>query len=157
VRVLTVRQPWAWAIVHGGKDVENRTRNLAGAYRGPVAIHAGLTDAIRDNDIDASALSVLWAWRRWWKTAEAPGAQRGHIIGVVDLVGAHPSHVDGTRCGGIDAYGLGQFCSAWAQAGHHHLVLANPRPLAGPIPAAGRLGLWRPGDELAAAIAEQLR
>lgn len=23
-RVLTVRQPWAWAIIHGGKDVENR-------------------------------------------------------------------------------------------------------------------------------------
>ena len=39
MRVLTVRQPWAWAIIHGGKDVENRTRNLAGAYRGPVAIH----------------------------------------------------------------------------------------------------------------------
>ena len=42
MRVLTVRQPWAWAIVHGGKDIENRTRNVAGAYRGPVAIHAGL-------------------------------------------------------------------------------------------------------------------
>jgi hypothetical protein len=24
VRVLTVRQPWAWAIIHGGKDAENR-------------------------------------------------------------------------------------------------------------------------------------
>ena len=30
MRVLTVRQPWAWAIIHGGKDVENRVRNLAG-------------------------------------------------------------------------------------------------------------------------------
>lgn len=42
MKVLTVRQPWAAAIIHGGKDVENRTRNLAGSYRGPVAIHAGL-------------------------------------------------------------------------------------------------------------------
>ena len=23
---LSVRQPWAWAIIHGGKDVENRTK-----------------------------------------------------------------------------------------------------------------------------------
>lgn len=33
MRILTVRQPWAWAIIHGGKDVENRTRNVAGDYR----------------------------------------------------------------------------------------------------------------------------
>lgn len=25
IPVLTIRQPWAWAIVSGGKDVENRT------------------------------------------------------------------------------------------------------------------------------------
>ena len=42
LRILTVRQPWAWAIIHGGKGVENRVRNVAGSYRGPVAIHAGL-------------------------------------------------------------------------------------------------------------------
>lgn len=22
---LSVRQPWAWAIIHAGKDIENRT------------------------------------------------------------------------------------------------------------------------------------
>jgi hypothetical protein len=27
LRALTVQQPWAWAIIHGGKDVENRGRN----------------------------------------------------------------------------------------------------------------------------------
>ena len=41
MRILTVKQPWAWAIIHGQKDVENRTKSL-GPYRGPVAIHAGL-------------------------------------------------------------------------------------------------------------------
>ena len=40
MRILTVRQPWAWAIIHGGKDVENRVRNIAGDYHGPIAIHA---------------------------------------------------------------------------------------------------------------------
>ena len=44
MRILTVRQPWAYAIVHLGKDVENRVRNIAGDYRGPVAIHAALAE-----------------------------------------------------------------------------------------------------------------
>lgn len=30
LRVLTVRQPWAWSLIEGGKDVENRSRNIAG-------------------------------------------------------------------------------------------------------------------------------
>jgi len=25
VKCLSIRQPWAWLIIHGGKDVENRT------------------------------------------------------------------------------------------------------------------------------------
>ena len=40
MKVLSVRQPWAHAIVSGEKDVENRTRNVVGAWRGPIAIHA---------------------------------------------------------------------------------------------------------------------
>jgi len=27
MRVLAVNQPWQWAILHGGKDVENRVHN----------------------------------------------------------------------------------------------------------------------------------
>lgn len=49
-RILTVRQPWAWAIIHGGKTVENRVRNISGDYRGPVLIHAA-----KVNDTDAWA------------------------------------------------------------------------------------------------------
>lgn len=37
--VLSVRQPWAWLIVNGIKDVENRTRHTA--YTGDVWIQAG--------------------------------------------------------------------------------------------------------------------
>ncbi|WP_303832304.1 ASCH domain-containing protein [Asticcacaulis taihuensis] len=41
---LSVRQPWAWAIVHGGKRLENRTQAAVKhmTYRGPIAIHASL-------------------------------------------------------------------------------------------------------------------
>lgn len=37
--VLTVRQPWAYAIIHAGKDIENRSRTTH--YRGRLLIHAG--------------------------------------------------------------------------------------------------------------------
>ncbi len=41
---LSVRQPWAWAIIHAGKDIENREqvalRHLT--WRGPFCVHASL-------------------------------------------------------------------------------------------------------------------
>ena len=39
---ISIRQPWAYAILHLGKDVENRTWDLPSKYRGArVLIHAG--------------------------------------------------------------------------------------------------------------------
>src|SRR5262245_1579965 len=38
IPALTVRQPWAWAIVAGHKDIENRS--WATKYRGTLYIHA---------------------------------------------------------------------------------------------------------------------
>ena len=38
-RALTLRQPWAWAVAAGHKDVENRTWQTP--HRGCMAIHAG--------------------------------------------------------------------------------------------------------------------
>ena len=35
---LSIRQPWAWAVCSGAKDIENRT--WATEYRGPLAIQA---------------------------------------------------------------------------------------------------------------------
>lgn len=40
-RILSVRQPWAWLIVNGFKDIENRVWHQE--YRGKVWIHASLT------------------------------------------------------------------------------------------------------------------
>jgi hypothetical protein len=120
-----VRQPWAGAIIHLGKSPENRTRNIAGSYRGPVAIHAGLVPdpmALADPvfvDAHVEAGGPLWE-------------PRGAFIGVVDLVDVLEPH---SRC---------SFCSPWAMENHWHLMLANPRPLPEPIPARGRLGLWTP-------------
>lgn len=38
---ISIRQPWAWLITHGFKDVENRTWRTN--FRGPVLVHAGKT------------------------------------------------------------------------------------------------------------------
>lgn len=142
MRALTVRQPWAWAIVHGEKNVENRTRNVAGAYRGPVAIHAAVAHA---DDTHGAWLDVVSTTR----TRPVPSIldmPLGVVVGVVDLVDVHP-------CRWSDCCP----CSPWAEPNHHHLVLANPRPLPRPIPWRGQLGLWRVPDDLERAIREQVQ
>jgi hypothetical protein len=42
MRALSIRQPWAWAILHAGKDIENRDwkpGNPARRFRGSFLIH----------------------------------------------------------------------------------------------------------------------
>ena len=152
MRAITVRQPWAWAIIHGGKDVENRSRNIAGGYRGPVAIHAGKVQA--EYGYPALRRILGLDTEDLWAVAESCAASLGHIIGVVDLVGVHESRMSGcgTQQGTAELGELIPLCSAWAMPWDHHLVLANPRPLATPIPCRGRLGLWTVPDDIAAQI-----
>ncbi len=144
MRVLTVRQPWAWAILAGFKSVENRVRNIAGDYRGPVAIHAG-----RAEDIGARQHpEILRLAREQWGTEPADlltGMPQmfGHILGVVNLYAVHEH--DGSerfRCcpNAPDRY------TRWAEPGMWHLCMASPRRLAEPIPFRGALGLRRLDD-----------
>lgn len=149
MRMITVRQPWAWAIIHGGKDIENRSRNIAGSYRGPVAIHVAQADA--DNAPDS-----LWmaAARDCNTTVERePGKggarwqPRGVVIGVVNIESVHHDSDHGRN--------EADRCSSWAMADHWHLCLSDPRPLHTPVIAKGKLGLWKPDAPLARAIWQQ--
>jgi hypothetical protein len=141
MRVLTVKQPWAWAIIHGGKDVENRVRNLAGDYRGPVAIHAGLGWAEGSFELDAVLAAAREKHLRSSKGDQRlPWYEFGLILGTVDLVDVvHDSE------------------SQWAQPDAVHLVLANPRPLTVPMEWKGALGLRRLPAETAAMVRELQR
>lgn len=158
MRALTVRQPWAWAIIHGGKDVENRTRNLAGDYRGPIAIHAGRTiDSVGFSDDQVYAAGVGRATLTF-----------GAFIGVVDLLDVHACWTAEREHGPL------QCCpSKWAEYSFvelrrlcelepqtlgtvTHLVLGRPRPLPEPIPARGQLGLWTPPPAIAGQITTTL-
>src|SRR5690348_2447825 len=38
MKALSIRQPWAWLILHAGKDIENR--DWSTRFRGQVLIHA---------------------------------------------------------------------------------------------------------------------
>jgi hypothetical protein len=155
VKAITVRQPWAWAIIYGAKDVENRAQTWS--YRGPLAIHAGTTWSPQGEVDDRvwNALCRTWhadAWR-CENVHDAPSARPdrfpfGVIIGVADLTDVHRA-------------GEGCCDSPWADAEYHgkpstHLVLADPQPIATPIPARGSLGLWMPPEHIERAVCEQL-
>lgn len=163
MRILTVRQPWAWAIIHGGKDVENRVRNLAGDYRGPVLIHAGKAEFEEEGGAFVEVQRAIWQQDegytptddQLWEVAddvdpEDPRFVYGAIIGVVDLVDVHSASVIG-GCGRIrhecPTHGTcREHCSIWAQGPapegwFQHLVFENPRALDEPIPYKGALGL----------------
>jgi len=128
VRVLSVQQPWAWAIVHGPKRVENRTWGTE--YRGPLLIHAGRS---RDRLGD-------------YGTGE-PAERRlafGAVIGVCELVDCVPyDELPGKLR--TSRFAEGPWC--W--------VLADVRPLA-PIPMKGRMGLFVPTADVAGAVARIL-
>ncbi|WP_100813055.1 hypothetical protein [Microbacterium lacus] len=143
MRILTVQNPWAHAIIHGGKDVENRGRSLGG-YRGPVAIHAGLTKADAADTPQWELLMDIWR-----REGDDYQLHFGAIIGVVELVAAHhvttsslPGKVGAPVCWD-NATPTGQLCSKWAESFDDgwHLELANARPLREPILFKGALGL----------------
>jgi hypothetical protein len=134
MRALTVRQPWAWQIINQKKNVENRARNIAGKYRGPVAIHAALKP-------DQDALAWLPMHAPEWVTAPRI-FDYGVFLGVVDLVDAH--EVMGPFCPST--------CRPWGeQLTGWHLVLANPQPipLRQQFTYRGALGLWTPPADIA--------
>lgn len=126
VYALSVRQPWAYAIIHEGKDIENRrwTRLFAHGrsaldFRGPVCIHAskGMTRA--EYEEAAGTFAEAGA------TLPPPHELlRGGIIGTVEIVDV----VRKSR-------------SPWF-FGPVGLVLANPRPVDF-IPCPGALGFFR--------------
>ena len=117
-RILTIRQPWASAIIYASKDVENRSWTTT--YRGRLYIHAGMR--LDPDDVLPAAVPVV----------------HGAIIGYVELTDIVTDSL-----------------SRWAEPGQYHWLLANPVPLPSPVPAKGRLGLWLPGEKLAAALARR--
>jgi ASCH domain len=100
MKILSIKQPWASLIVHGLKDIENRTWRTN--YRGPLLVHASL----RSDDITAADLV------RYYGAFPPSDQPRGGIVGIVDIV-------DCVR----------PYSSRWYAPGCWGFVLANARPL----------------------------
>lgn len=129
MKAITVKQPWAWAIAAGLKDVENRTRpspwRTASGQR--VAIHAG-------QSIDGEGVlrvAELVRRQRGGPVPEQPidPSVRGAIIATAVLRDVH-------TCTALRP------CSPWGERGTWHLTLRDVVALDEPVPARGALGLW---------------
>ena len=78
LKAISIRQLWAWLIVNGYKDIENRT--WATNYRGAILIHAGLTKPDKERLADFE------------DAFDSPTLSYGGIIGVVDIVDCVQEH-----------------------------------------------------------------
>src|SRR5262245_50013899 len=82
---LSVRQPWAWAIVAGHKNIENRSWSTT--HRGPLLIHAGQTMSNEDLERIEEYADALG-----FKAPRPDALLRGGIIGAVDVVDVVKAH-----------------------------------------------------------------
>jgi len=82
MKALSIRQPWAWLILHAGKDIENR--GWPTSFRGRFLIHAskGMTRAEYELADDP-------LWDRGGPTIKLPyfsELERGGIVGEAEIV-----------------------------------------------------------------------
>lgn len=79
MKALSIRQPWAWLIVKGHKDIENRCWKTH--FRGKIYVHAakGMT---RGDYLDAFCI----AWENGVTLPPFEELERGGIVGTVEIV-----------------------------------------------------------------------
>ena len=115
MKALSIRQPWAWLIVNGYKDIENRTWPTR--FRGRVYVHApklpdpgwfpALAAEVQARQIDVPANLAL-----------------GALVGEVDIVGC-----------------VTESPSRWF-VGPYGFNLSNPLAYDAPVPCRGKLGIF---------------
>lgn len=153
MRALTIRQPWAWAILFAGKDIENRDWPIH--FRGPIAVHAAkgmtqeeyregvrfITQAFMKNALRQPLIDYRADSRRMTIASgdlvipDFDSMIRGAFVGMVHIVDC-----------------VTQSDSPWFQ-GDYGFVLADPQPFKTPIEYRGSLGLW----SVPAPIAREMR
>lgn len=115
---LSIRQPWAWLIIHAGKDIENRTWRTS--FRGKCLIHAGKGCTKEEWE---DAFEFAQDIRPGLMMPTIPMLERGGIVGEVEIIGCMIKHPSRWFCG---PYGF---------------LLANAKPL--PFsPCRGALGFF---------------
>src|SRR3990172_3958852 len=116
MKSLTVKQPWAWAIIAGKKPIENRSWSTA--YRGRLVIVAGKS-AVRSYIVDREK------FLRALCITPPEHYFHGYAIGTVDL---------------IDVVSVSEAHGPFAE-GPYCWILRNPAPFRSPLPYQGHLSL----------------
>lgn len=117
MKALAIKQPWAWLIINGHKDIENRSWKTK--FRGEILVHAS-------KEIDKQ----FWHIKKWveddlgimlpdWQDLETGG-----IVGKVTIADC-----------------VGEHLSPWKQPESFGFVLTNPIPMKF-IPFSGKLGFF---------------
>ncbi len=128
---LSIRQPWGWAILNAGKNIENRSRRFN--YRGPICLHASLHRASEDeqawffatlDDVDIATAQSCCGDMTNTEIKRASLSKRGGIIGTADIVDC-----------------IATSKSPWF-TGPYGLVLENVKPVPF-VSVKGALGLFK--------------
>lgn len=123
MKALSIKQPWAWLICAGHKDIENRI--WATSFRGRIYVHAGKeADCASGFRAAFNTLRILHdqsdaniIWRNFWALGQTYGA----IIGEVDIMDC-----------------VTESESPWF-VGPYGFILTNPTLYDKPIPCRGSL------------------
>ena len=122
MKALSIRAPWWWMILHGGKDIENR--DWSTKYRGTVLIHASKWFVRHGVVEDFQWAKPLMPDTRPSVTLGELRALGGHIVGAVDIVDC-----------------VSESDSSWF-FGKFGFVLRNPRVVE-PYQVKGALGFFK--------------
>lgn len=134
MKAISIRAPWWWFILHGGKDIENR--DWPTRFRGTIYIHASKFWKL-DEVADDTAYGVELRHQHdieLPREAEITYRQMrdlgGHIVGKVDIMDC-----------------VSKSNSPWF-FGEYGFVLANPIALVEPVVCKGALGLFDVPEEV---------
>ena len=117
MKALSIRQPWAWLIVNGYKDIENRSWSTD--FRGRIYVHAG--KRVKQGDFPEQRDYI----RR----------ESGLILPEELPLGAIVGEVTIADC--VDTSSNPWFC------GPYGFLLSSPVAYKDPIPYRGQLGFFQ--------------
>ena len=140
MKALSLRQPWAWAVVFAGKTIENRRWSTP--FRGEFFIHAakgmtrdeyeGALDFVRDLGLDLPSHG-------------SPEFVRGGIVGRARIVDVIPPCSDGSLFSAFECK------HRWHMPEQYGFVLEDVR-LTPFVPCRGMLGFFDVPADVSAAV-----
>lgn len=157
MRALTLWRPWAGAVAHMGKPVENRSWFPPKHVRGEpiwgevIAIHAGRTwDADAAEWMVAEGLATQDQVR--WKAHPTGIVCVARLIGVANYITRTLLAFDQSRREECETAAR----SPWGDMDDYGWLLGDVVPLPEPVPCRGAQGLWRVPPAIERQVLEQV-